>query len=572
MPEATAAGPVQGWVGYGGFHRAGLSLSLPMHVLREVLPCRDLRPWAAGHAAVIGALDMRGVALPVIDLLRLLGPGVPAGGDGPAAARPPGSALDEAPVVVVLVHEGRLIGLLADGVSGVFRVADDARHVLEQPVSPLPALVSASLRRADDGSLVGLLDAAALALRPDLPWLQDPEPQRQARWRDIDGTTVPLSADSGDGPAAPPGDGPADPASPLSEPGTTVAHGSADWCPLLLLRCGRVGLAIDAVAVHATVADPRLQPSVLQIGRCLGVLEYGAVRVPALDLLALLGMGELAADAPRQAFVLRLAQGLVALLISEVVDVVSVPRSRLIDVPRVGRAGSRLVRAALPLEHLPEATGVDAAQVGRAFLQLDVAALHADADLCALAAANTEQDGRRVAAGFDGMRSLGSGGGRRAMLIYELGASVATPIDQVQEILPFVPEMAQYAGTGALLGLTVLRGRSIPVMCLSQLYGHPSPRVCADGVSVLVVACGDELLGFAVPRMLGIETARWEPDLGGGGAVARGDPVDAVLRSRRLVQIGDAAAGEAEQMLQLVDLQALAMAMALHGRQEALAA
>lgn len=537
MPERADAGTLRELVGYGGFHRAGMALALPMHALREVLPCRDLAPWPAGHEAVLGALDMRGVALPVIDLRLLL----QVGGGGVEASPA------KAPVVVVLVHEGRLTGLLADGVSGVFRVAEDACHALAQPASPLPALVSASLRRADDGTLAGLLDAAALALRPDLPWLQDPEPQRQVRWRASDAAVGEPSAEAGTDDRAV-GDDPA-PA----------------MCPLLLLRCGRVGLAIDAVAVHATVADPRLQPSVLQIGRCLGVLEYGALRVPALDLLSLLGMGELPAEGPRQAFVLRLAQGLVALLISDVVDVVSVRREHLIAVPAVGRAGSPLVCAALPLSHLPEGVAADPARVGHAFLQLDVAALHADADLCALAAANTEQDGRRVPVGFDGAR-LAVASGRRAMLVFELGrVAVATPIEQVQEILPYVPEMAQFNGTGPLLGLTVVRGRSIPVMCLSRLYGHAAPQGCDDGISVLVVACGEELLGFAVPRMLGIEAARWEPDLGGAGQPARLDAVDAVVRSRRLVQLGDAAAGEVERMLQLVDLQALAVA--LHGRQ-----
>lgn len=552
MPEAVAAGSPTDLVGYGGFHRAGMALALPMHVLREVLPCRDLAPWAAGHRAVIGALDMRGAALPVIDLQRLLagpsgGPGRDAAGSTQdtegASAVAPRLAVD-APVVVVLVHGGRLVGLLADGVSGVFRVADEGCHALGQPASRLPALVSASLRRADDGTLVGLLDAAALARRADLPWLEDPEPQRQLRWRGADPAT--------DDPAG------------LTDASAEVAS-LASWHPLLLMRCGRVGLAIDAVAVHATVADPRLQTSALQIGRCLGVLEYGAVRVPALDLLALLGIGALPPDAPRQAFMLRLERGLVALLISDVVDVVSVRREQLIPVPAVGRAGSPLVCAALPLAHLPAGVAVDAMQVGHAFLQLDVAALHADADLCALAAANTEHDGRRVPVGFDSAR-LVVGGGRRAMLVFELGAvGVATPIEQVQEILPYVPEMAQFNGTGPLLGLTVLRGRSIPVMCLSRLYGHAAPQGCDDGISVLVVACGEELLGFAVPRMLGIEAAHWEPDLGGAGQSARLDAVDAVVRSRRLVQLGDAAAGEVERMLQLVDLQALAVA--LHGRQ-----
>ena len=39
--------------------------------------------------------------------------------------------------------------------------------------------MASSLRRADEGTLVSVLSAEALAQMPQVPWVDDPEPRRQ---------------------------------------------------------------------------------------------------------------------------------------------------------------------------------------------------------------------------------------------------------------------------------------------------------------------------------------------------------------------------------------------------------
>jgi purine-binding chemotaxis protein CheW len=136
----------------------------------------------------------------------------------------------------------------------------------------------------------------------------------------------------------------------------TDNRGSAELVapvPVMLIRCGRIPLAIDAMAVHATLSDPRVEPSLLATGHCRGVIPYGGSFVPALDLLSWSGLGELAEDAWRQAFVVRLDAGMVAFLVEAVVDIVPIQPQQVIALPRFALPRPELFAGALSRQALP---------------------------------------------------------------------------------------------------------------------------------------------------------------------------------------------------------------------------
>jgi len=161
-------------------------------------------------------------------------------------------------------------------------------------------------------------------------------------------------------------------------------------------------------------------------------------------------------------------------------------------------------------------------------------------------------------AGSAGPHAMGQGGaGQRAMLTYQLGAETATPLDQVAEILPLGEGLTMFDAGGALPGMLVHRGRSIPLLCLGRLTGAgPATRTAAT--SVLLVDDDGERLGFVVPRLQGIEPSRWEPaarvapPTGSAGAPGTEPPV----------LVGS---GSAERMLRVLDLQALARRVQARG-------
>lgn len=506
---------------WGALLVAGMPLALPLAVLREVLPLNTLSPLPCAEAAVVGGLDLRGVTVPVLDLGPLL----------PGRSQPQ----EGANCVVLVEHQGRMLGLLAQGVQGIFEASADKRNRVAA-ATPMEAhnarerLFAGSVRRHDNSALVNLLAPEALAALPGVPWIEDPEPLRQHD------AAARLDADTG---------------APVDE---SVS--------LMLVRCGRLALAIDALTVFATLWEPRIERSPLTRGGCRGVLAFNEMHVAALDLSHLCGFGPLTADGPHQALVVKRPEGFVALLVEQVNDIVRVPKALVVGMATFALPVPQLFRGVLAgasLDGIP-VVGVDTRR--QDFLVVNDAALVAHPDLQALAATNTPVDGNAQRAGrsvaarsSDGAPAASTS---RALITFCLQAETAVPIEQVQEILPYGDKDAMFGEASVLRRIQVLRGHSVPVLCLTRLLGGRVDKVHASA-AVLVVQVQDQWVGFGLPMLQSIEHSAWEQELPRANShTGAGNPVAAVLARRRVATLGR---GTTERTVQLLDLKALAEAM-----------
>ncbi|MBL8497277.1 hypothetical protein ABF87_04055 [Nitrosomonas sp. JL21] len=496
--ESTAAKS-----GFGGFRIDGMNLGLPMQNLREVIPCGVLTklPCSAGY--VIGGIDLRGVLVPVIDLRIVLG--------GAATTQPFSS-------VIIMVHENKLLGLLTEAVTGVFTGdVHDINHATFATADQ--SIFYGSIHRNDDGTLVNLLSPAALAMLKDVPMTQC----------NHSGSAI------------------------------TVVYGESTGqkekaLPTLLLQCNQIAFAIDAMAVYTTLSDPVIEKSALAMGSCRGVIEHAGNKVPVLDLLQVCGLGKLDSAISTQAFILLLPKGMVAFLVNKVIDVVRISASDVIDVPDYALPRPALFTGALPKSALPAAGTLQKSILASQLLVLNSAALQSDTQISALAdvvimnRANARQH-QAASAGHEG------GDRKRNMITYLLGSETASPFEQIREILPFTCDIPIFEQTGPMLGMIIVRGRSVPVVCLSRLITG-CPAQISSTASVLVVEIDDEAMGFAIPALKSIESVQWEPELPRLGGPEHDDLMHAI-HSNKLAQIGD---GNAIRMLPVLDLEKIARA------------
>lgn len=505
----TSQDPENKLLGLGGFRLDDMELALPLEALREVQPCKQLSPLPCPNNAVVGGLNLRGVVVPVLDLRIMLGKQA--------------EALLQ-PCVVIMVHEGHVLGLVSNGVSGVFEVPADSVKPMTS-AEGTAALCQGTVVRGDSGASVGLISPKALFDSPEVPRTLDPEPER----------------------------------SQLVERGDLNEGGESGHLPVMLMRCGKVALSIDAMAVSATLLSPRVLDSPLAMGHCRGVIEHAGMMLPAVDFQALLGLGSAQQQDLVQAFVMNTPDGCIAFLITEVMDVVRCRESDFLPVPRFALPHPILFSGTLPRETLSD----EVVQRSRAsitqFLRVNGSALQEDREVRNLASTVRQQGSREPlhAADTQGFVTAAHAAQQgRPVLTFMLGGETATPLEQVQEILPYTRDISIFDTRGSLLGVLVNRGRSIPVMCLSGLVGLPSPEV-SPAVSVLVVDSDGTLIGFAVPMLRSIEQTQWEPSLTGGRSTAPGDLAEA-LRSKTLVKVGQ---DQACRMLPLIDLAAVARAL-----------
>lgn len=257
MNARGAAGP-----GLHGLFRLGESLmALPIDAIREVTPRpATLIGFPAARDDVLGAIDLRGSVIPVMDLARTLGlPPVPGA------------------VILVLRTGGGVVGLLVDEICGVIDLAAEALSPLAVPADAADVARPIAAGFVHQGRSGALLDPVGFAALPGL-------------------------------------------AVTVDHPVDRAAHAERG-APTLLIDCGGKPLGLATSAVEATVPVSPLLPPAAETPLWLGMLDYNGRRIPVADTLLLLGLGMLERRAAFASVVLRLPEGrLVALAIDEVCD------------------------------------------------------------------------------------------------------------------------------------------------------------------------------------------------------------------------------------------------------------
>lgn len=502
MSDAPAAGAGDD-VDWGGFTLGGMSLALPMQALREVAPCTALSPLPVVTRGVVGGLELRGFTMPVLDLAALL--------DLPACSGP-------ACCAVVVQHEGRLLALRAESVTGVFR-ARAGSVVRAAAIAGADVPFAGSLRRADTGALVTLLSMEALVALPSVPWIVDPEPARQVALPDPGAVTE----DAARNEDAPSGD-----------------------VSLLLMRAGPHAFAIDAAYVHSTLSEPQVALSPITSPLTPGTVAAHGQRLPAVDLAALCGVGTLPAALQRQAVVLRHERGLVVLLVEQVVEIVRPGGARALPAPTFGVSRPGLVAGVFPGRLISADRVVAPAVRDGQYLLIDGGVLCGLPEIAALAATGVPDAASGATAAMGDAEDVRDG---RPVITFLAPREMAVPIEQVREILAGAGAAAPLDAEGLVSRLVVQADRAVPVVRLERLLGRPfAPSADAP---VLVVQADDAVVGFEVTALRAIEHAHWEQTMypPGGDLDAHG-----ARRGHTLVTVGRGAGARTIPLVDLVDM------------------
>ncbi len=488
----AAAGPHLGLLRIGA-----AQLALPVEALREVLPCpAQLAALPVVAEGLCGAIHVRGLVIPVLDLAVLLGLASPLTGER---------------VIVVMRWQDGLLGILASEVCGMARLAPQALHELSFAApGSRPHLATHSFQL--NGGVVTLLSPEQIARLPGVPLVREP----QAR---------------------------------------TGEH--RHTAPALLFRCGSVHLGVDASSVEATLPRLAINDSSLRSALCLGVIEHRGFEVAVIDTLQLLGLtrqSRSAALGESALLVLRFpGGGLLALQLDEVSDIVPVAGAQIAVIPALAVQDSRLFRGAL------SSASADAGRPGQQTLLLEVAGLHQHEVLVALAglsrqAAKPTRTANANALAGTVAGKTGGGMPGASYLTYFAGVESASPLAQISEIIDFPAALSPIAGrSAAVLGLFNHRGQAAPLVCLSTLLGRAGEFEPATARVLLVQGAG-LTVGFVVQDLRSIEVAHWE-EAGTaeeqGSASASASASNGTARRQSLVEVGNAAQ---RRMLPKLDL------------------
>lgn len=140
-----------------------------------------------------------------------------------------------------------------------------------------------------------------------------------------------------------------------------------------------------------------------------------------------------------------------------------------------------------------------------------------------------------------------------------MGVDVATPLEQVAEIVPFPSEITQTEVGAAVLGIMVHRRTAVPLLCLATLLGLPQAPVTPSTCLLLVLA-GDTRVAFVVEGLRSIDRLGWhEPRTAEEQAAFDADPAPALERALHAAPL--VCVGDDTRLLPHLDLTGLARAV-----------
>lgn len=457
VPAATDADK------FGLFRVGDLVLALPVCQLREVVPLVNQVALFAEHPAMMGAVDVRGAHVPVLNLQQLL--------------KVESSASMK--IVVIMRYQQQLLGLLADEIIGVTQPeAASWQYLQHHGLSH--AAMTRGFADADSGTFVSVLEASALLAQSGVVTVAE--------------STLAQATDGlGDR---------------LASGAAFDRQGNHYW---LLVSCQNLVLALDTRVVHSTVLDPVVRSDSLAEDFYEGTILFSGKRIPAIRLSAYGQFAATSSSGQQQAFIVQYEQGRVALLVDQILDVVRAcpDVERPLPLGSVGRAG--LVKTAVETRAVT-AAGVLSCDVASDFiLRLSSRALQGCKALQSLAELELAEDSHDTTSGGGdaAARAAATSSAGEELLLLDAGLELAVAMNSVIEIVPFTGTTGGFAGDGRICGLIMGREQAIPVLDLTQLLTGEQTRPDIHAC-VLVTKTNSGTCGFAVQGLTNIVQARWQ--------------------------------------------------------------
>lgn len=435
--DGLVNGAVGGLAQYGVFRVGGMLQAVPVGALKEVVPVRGgLAPMPSLGGACCGSVLVRGTAVPVLDMRLFL---------GLEAETQPANRC-----VVLLEREGWTIGILAEEVKGMGAWPECAWR-------PVGRCGQAQVRgewlvalNTWLGEPVGLLDVAALFADSRVVKVM------VARVEGVKGQS-------------------------------SVAERQTD--SVLLFECEGMPLAVRTSQVQSTRPATRIESSALSSDICQGVGDYLGGRLPVLDTLRILGLGQMEKVEQSALLVIRLGSGYLAWRLDKVIDIVPYQSERVSAMPPLTVMNGDIFEGV----YLGE-DGVQYALARPEGLAQDevLRGLSSKIDLAVVTEDAAKRSGRW-----------------QQYLVFRAGAEYCCEVEWVGEILRYPERLVSLSGRGEILGVFQHRGETIPLLCLSRLLGHQAPTIISQ-VRVLVVRAEQQVLGLAVHSLSAIERV-WKP-------------------------------------------------------------
>jgi purine-binding chemotaxis protein CheW len=435
----------------GVFFIGDLQVALDIQELREVLPFRNLEPLPSDQAGLVGAVNLRGVLVPVLDLQKLT---------GFSNIHP-----EKYECVVIVQKEKQLFGLLAKQIVDVFKIPKEQIDLLQQNTDTPKMYVTGSFLHPLNQSLVNLLNLDALRALPHMTFAF------------ADRMVVDDS---------------------IEQSGTFT---NADD-HMVLFRCQNTPFTLSSTLIDSTLHSLEIKTTAITHGFCLGETLYKEWRIPAIDLACFLGLTESPNPKLKDAIVFRFEEGYIAFCIDQILDVVSLRPNVVRPIGAARAMFKGHCAGILPSEHIPK-DSIALDEITQEYLfVLDSQVISENHELGELVKTRLKEN--QTTTRFSKTDQPEAQQLENTQLItYWVGFEAASKIDDILEIIPLRSTDEMRVESNNLFVIMHMND-AVPVRHLADPLGIPREPITKESC-ILLVKEMDQKLGFVIPKLMSID-------------------------------------------------------------------
>ncbi len=423
---------------YGTMRVGSAQIGIAIEKLAEVVgPIRKLSPIMMDSQSLLGGLDLRGDLIPVLDPSSICGSG---------------TAIREPQFAVILRHEGQLMGIGIDEITGLAQVHDDDMRVFDRMAAHDPGVVLGGF--LDNGTVTTVLDVPRVFTMVD---------------------TLSVKAKSTE----------------------QVDKRDTARLQMLTFEAGGALFSIGATEVYGTVPRQKIIQGSMTGGNCLGSITYHDRRVPVMSTVGVFGVGCHKHYQDAETVVLKFPNNrLLGFAVDAINTIEAIDPDSYVPLPDVIAQQNDFL------------SGVRIAADKSQIYALDGVALRQDQGLVAVADLSdgpTEETND----GQEASENEAASGSRERYLLFDIAEPMATPLSQVVRIIPRPTELTPLLqGQRGVEGVFAHEGHSIPLINLNEDAAFD--RAAIVDARVLIVGQGGKQVGFAVNRVRSIEVSAWQ--------------------------------------------------------------
>ena len=418
---------------YGTMRVGNAQIGIAIDKLAEVVgPIKSLSPIMMESHSLLGGLDLRGDLIPVLDPSLICGAG---------------TAIRDPKFAVILRHEGQLMGIGIDEITGLAQLDDDHLRVFDRMADHDSGVVLGGF--LNNGSVTTVLDVPRVFTMVDTLSVkaktrEDPEASDRAR------------------------------------------------AQMLTFEAGGALFALRATEIYGTVPRQVIVEGSMTGGDCIGTITYHDRRIPVLSAVGTLGVGQKRIYREAETVILRFPDDrLVGLAVDAIKTIEGMDIAEFVPLPSViGHLRSSL-------------SAVRIKDDGSQIYAVNIDAIRQDKGLCAVADLSDPADAAAEAGGSGDTQSQL----RERYLLFDADEPMATPLKDVAHILKrpsYVTPLSELHDD--VEGFFAHEGHSIPMV---DLAAGRSKSASSSEARVLIVGEPGHQVGFAVDRVRSIETSAW---------------------------------------------------------------